>query len=194
MVTGGFQFGTGGIRAEYAMSEAIGDPFGSRMGFGAYYAFGPVTVVGALSTQDTTLTGTQDTTNVGASGVFGPFTVRVGFSETENDPGTGAAKQNSPEMTLGVQWAASPQWNLRFGYYDVKYELGGTEVGDRQLMIFAVDYVLSKRTVAYLAFDKNNFSGVGWDAAGTATANNAVLGVASRDGATGISIGIAHTF
>jgi len=61
-------------------------------------------------------------------------------------------------------------------------------------MILAVDYVLSKRTVAYFAFDKNNFSGVGWDAAGAAIANNAVLGVASNDGATGISVGIAHTF
>jgi len=197
MVTGGFQFGTGGIRAEYAMSELVGDPFGSRMGFGGYYAFGPVTVVAALSTMDTSATATQDTTNVGASGVFGPFTLRVGYSDTENDPGAGGAKQNSPEMSLGVQWAASPQWNLRFGYYDVKYEAGGTEVGDRQLMILAVDYVLSKRTVAYFAFDKNNFSGVGWGAAGgaaSAAAISAVLGVPSLDGATGISAGIAHTF
>jgi predicted porin len=194
MVTGGFQFGTGGVRADYAMSEIIGDPFGSRMGLGAYYAFGPVTVVAALSTMDTSTTTTQDTTNLGASAVFGPFTIRAGYSNTENDTGVSATSQESPEMTLGVQWAASPQWNLRFGYYDVKYELGGTEVGDRQLMILAVDYVLSKRTTAYLAFDKNNFSGVGWNAAGAAAPINLVNTVASNDGSTGISIGIAHVF
>jgi len=194
MVTGGFQFGTGGVRAEYAMSELPGDPFGTRTGFGAYYAFGPVTVVAALSTMDTSATASQDTTNLGASAVFGPFTFRLGYSVTENDTGVTATKQESPEMTVGVQWAISPVWNARFGYYDVKYELGGTEVGTRNLTILAVDYILSKRTTAYLAYDMNSFSGTGWDAAGVANANNAVLGVASRDGATGISIGIAHTF
>jgi predicted porin len=185
MVTAGFRFGTGGVRVDYGMSETPDDPFGTSTGFMADYAFGPVTLTGALSTVDTSATTSVDTTNFGVAWKLGALTLRAGVSNTETETGVSTADTETPMLVLGVQYAISPTWNGRIGYYDTKFKTGGVEMGTRKVTIVAMDYVMSKRTTAYFAFDRTGITG---------TAPNTVLGVASVDGATGISAGIAHAF
>jgi len=185
MVTGAMRFGTGGFRVDYAMSEAVDDPFGTRIGFNGDFAFGPVTVTAASSSIDTSATTTVKTINFGARYVMGAFTFRAGMSDTDTDTGVAATGTTTPMIVLGAQWAISPTLNARFGHYDTKFETNGVETGSRSVQIVALDFVMSKRTTAYVAFDRTGIEG---------TAPTGVLGVASRDGATGISAGIAHSF
>ena len=184
MVTAGFRFGSGGVRIDYALSELPDDPFGTRTGVMVDFAFGPVTIAGAFSTVDPSLTASQDITNLGVAWKIGALTLRAGISNTETDNAI-TADTETPMMVLGLQYAMSPTWNGRIGYYDTKYETAGAETGARKVTIIALDYVMSKRTTGYVAFDRTGITG---------TASNAVLGVASRDGATGLSAGIAHSF
>jgi len=185
MVTGAFRWGSGGVRIDYALSETPDDPFGTRTGLMADFAFGPVTLTGAFSTVDTSATASQETTNFGVAWKLGAFTLRAGMSNTESDTGVAATTTETPMLVFGVQYAMSPTWNGRIGYYDTKFETGGVETGGRKVTIIAMDYVMSKRTTAYFAVDRTAISG---------TASNAVLGVASVDGATGLSVGLAHAF
>lgn len=197
MVTAGFRFGTGGIRVDYALGEVVDESFGTRVGIMGDFAFGPVTIAGAFSTTDngaaatsttapTGAAGTVDTETMNFGGVYrmGAFTFRAGWSNTNVDNGAGA-ETDSPMIVLGAQYAISPTLNGRVGYYDTKFEVNGTEVGGRKVTIVALDYILSKRTTVYFAFDRTAIDGA---------ADNKVLGVASRDGATGLSAGLAHSF
>jgi predicted porin len=184
LVTAGFRFGTGGVRVDYALGEVIGESWGTRVGVMGDFAFGPVTVAGAFSTMtNTTDTTDTDIWNIGAAYRMGAFTFRAGYSNTEAD--TAGTKVETPMFLLGAQYAISPTLNGRVGYYDTKFETAGTETGSRKVTIVALDYILSKRTTAYFAFDRTAIDG---------TASTAVLGVASSDGATGLSAGIAHSF
>lgn len=186
MVTAGFRFGTGGVRVDYALGEVLDESWGTRIGFMGDFAFGPVTIAGAYSTVDDAATGTlsTDIMNIGAVYRMGAFTFRAGWSNTNAETGP-AADTDTPMFVLGAQYAISPTLNGRVGYYNTKFETNGTETGSRKVTIVALDYVLSKRTTAYFAFDRTAIDG---------TASTAVLGVASRDGATGLSAGIAHSF
>jgi predicted porin len=186
MVTAGFRFGAGGVRVDYALGEVVGESWGTRMGVDADFAFGPVTIAGAYSTVDDTATGnlSTDTMNIGAVYRMGAFTFRAGWSNTNAETGPGA-DTDTPMFVLGAQYAISPTLNGRVGYYDTKFETNGAETGSRKVTIVALDYILSKRTTAYFAFDRTAIDG---------TASTSVLGVASADGATGLSAGIAHSF
>lgn len=184
MVTAGFRFGTGGVRVDYALGEVVDESWGTRTGFMGDFAFGPVTIAGAFSTVKDAATGTvsTDTTNIGGVYRMGAFTFRAGWSSTEVEN-----TSETPMWMLGAQYAFSPTLNGRVGYYNTTFEdAAGNELGKRKVAIVALDYVLSKRTTAYFAFDRHNLSG---NQVGTN-----VLGVASNDGATGISAGIAHSF
>lgn len=184
MVTAGFRFGGGGVRVDYALGEVVGESWGSRVGVNADFAFGPVTIAGAFSTgTNTTDTTDTDTWNIGAAYRMGAFTFRAGMSSTEAE--TAGVKTETPMFVLGVQYAISPTLNGRVGYYDTKFETAGSETGSRKVAIVALDYILSKRTTAYFAFDRTAIDG---------TASNSVLGVPSADGAAGLSVGIAHSF
>ena len=185
MVTAGFRFGSGGVRVDYALGEVVDESWGTRTGLMADFAFGPVTVTGAYSTMKDAATGTFTTnvTNLGGAYRMGAFTFRAGWSDTETEIVGG--ETNSPMILLGLQYGFSPTLNLRVGYYDTSFETNGNETGSRKVTIVALDYVLSKRTTAYVAFDRTGIDG---------TAANTVLGVPSADGATGISVGLAHSF
>lgn len=184
MVTAGFRFGPGGVRVDYVMGEGVGVDTGDRIGLMGDFAFGPVTITGAVSDTDTSPTTKAQTINFGGAFRFGAFTIRAGYSDTETETGPGT-DTNSPMILLGVQYAISPTLNARAGYYDTSFETNGTETGSRKVGIIALDYILSKRTIAYFAFDRTSIDG---------TASNAVLGIPSRDGATALSVGVAHTF
>lgn len=183
MVTAGFRFGPGGVRVDYALGEVVGqNSWGTRTGLMGDFAFGPVTVTGAYSSMKDAATGavTTKTTNVGAAYGMGGFTFRAGWSTTEV---TGTSK--SPLFMFGVQYAMSPTLNGRLGYYDGKFEdSAGNTVGKSKLAIIALDYSLSKRTALYVEFDRKGLDG------------NQNLGAVGSlvDGATGIGVGVAHSF
>ncbi|MEO8719217.1 MAG: porin [Burkholderiales bacterium] len=183
MVTAGFRFGTGGIRVDYALGEVTANnSWGTRTGIMGDFAFGPVTVTGALSSSKDAATGTltTKTTNFGGKYDMGALTFRAGTSSTQTD---GAGK--TPMILLGVQYAISPTLNGRVGYYQTKFEsTGGAEVGKSKLFIVALDYSLSKRTTTYVEVDKRTLSG---------TANAGAVG-SPMDGATAVAVGIAHSF
>ena len=183
LVTAGFRFGSGGIRVDYAPGEQVGVDTGNAMGVNADFVFGPVTVGAAWSTVDTSDTTATDTMNAGAAYKLGAFTIRAGWSNTESE----AANTETPMWMLGLQYAISPTLNGRVGYYNTTFETAGAETGTEKLMMVALDYYLSKRTTAYVMFDRHALSG---DQDGV----HAVFGNAIRDGATGITVGMAHAF
>jgi len=209
MVTAGFRFGTGGIRLDYALGEVTDDTSnGSRYGLNGDFAIGPVTLGAAYSNakQNLTTVGlgdvTTDTYNFGGAWVLGGFTFRLGASETDIKADSTGVEVKTPLLLAGVQYAFSPTLNGRVGYYDNKFKANGTEVGTRKVAIVALDYYLSKRTTLYVAFDRTSISGQTASINGTTgvltisgTADQgSVLGVQSADGATGISVGLAHSF
>lgn len=185
MVTAGFRFGAGGVRVDYALGEVVDQSWGTRTGIMGDFKFGPVTLTGAYSTMKDAGTGavTTKTTNFGGAYGMGAFTFRAGMSDTDTS-GTGGG--NTPMIVFGVQYAMSPTLNGRVGIYDTKFEnAAGTEVGKSKLAIVALDYTLSKRTIAYVEFDRRGLSG---------NQQGTTVGVSLRDGATAIGAGIAHSF
>lgn len=182
LITAGFRFGTGGIRIDYGLGEALGaGASGDRLGIGADFAFGPVTVAAAFSTEETALNTDTTTTNLGAAYKMGAFTIRGGINTREIDNG---GNEDSQWMA-GLQYGFSPTLNGRVGYYNWTTDnAGGTEIGSKKVLIVALDYYLSKSTTAYVEFDRQNFEG-----------NQ--LGAAAgdlRDGATAIGAGVVHAF
>jgi len=211
LVTAGFRFGPGGIRVDYTTGAnptsttaapagaaaaaapqdgAPGDDTGDGFGINGDFAFGPVTVAAAFSTVEADNLGNAvETTNIGAAYKMGAFTFRAGWSNTEAD----LTSSESPMYMLGVQYAISPTLNARFGYYNLETEnAAGAITLERKQFIVALDYNLSKRTIAYVAFDRMD---LGSDTVATPVVN---LGGAQSgnllDGASGLSVGIAHSF
>jgi predicted porin len=185
LVTAGFRFGTGGIRVDYTTGAEIpGDDTGQGFGINGDFAFGPVTVAAAYSTVDADNAGNSvDTTNIGAAYKMGAFTFRGGWSETDAE----ATDTQTPMYMLGVQYAFSPTLNGRVGYYNIETETAGTTVQERKQILVALDYYLSKRTTLYVLYDRLDLD------AGAVTLSGAQSG-ALLDGASGISVGVAHAF
>lgn len=185
LITAGFRFGTGGIRVDYTTgTDTAGDDTGDGFGINADFAFGPVTVAGAFSSVDENNAGQSlDTMNIGAVYKMGAFTFRAGFSEAESE----STNTKTPLILLGVQYAISPTMNGRFGYYSLETEVGGVTGQERKQFLVALDYYLSKRTTAYVLFDRLDLN------TGTVALGGAQSG-ALLDGATGISVGVAHAF
>jgi len=194
LITAGFRFGTGGVRVDYALGEAVGPSVASndRVGFGADFAFGPVTVAGAFSTQETAVNVDTTTTNLGAAYQMGALTFRGGVNMAEVDQGN-----EHMQWMFGVQYGFSPTLNGRFGYYNWTVDnAAGAEIATRKTMMVALDYYLSKRTTAYVAFDRQTLSGTPQGLSGTSQAGigAAINGRSLNDGATGIAVGVAHSF
>jgi predicted porin len=185
LVTAGFRFGTGGIRVDYTTGAEIpGDDTGQGFGINGDFAFGPVTVAAAYSTVDADNAGNSvDTTNIGAAYKMGAFTFRGGWSETDAE----ATDTQTPMYMLGVQYAFSPTLNGRVGYYNIETETAGTTTQERKQILVALDYYLSKRTTLYVLYDRLDLD------AGAVTLSGAQSG-ALLDGASGISVGVAHAF
>jgi predicted porin len=184
LITAGFRFGTGGIRVDYALGEVVDGTLASmdRVGIGGDFAFGPVTVAAAFSTQETAVNVDTTTTNLGAAYTMGAFTFRGGVNMRDIDQGN-----EDMQWMLGVQYAFSPTLNGRIGYYNWTTDsAAGVELATRKTAIVALDYILSKRTTAYVAFDRHALTGT--------AVGSAINGRAVDDGATGLSVGVAHTF
>jgi len=205
MITAGFRFGQGGIRVDYSFGEVVGETGDSQVGINFDYVFGPVTFVVASTARTISNTPVGDldtgTGNIGIAWKFGSFTLRGGLSNTNYKQSTGGNEVDTPMTVLGLQWAISPQWDARIGYYDMAFELNSNEVGSRDWFIVAVDYVLSKSTRLYAAVDRAGIEGTSITVNGstgaitTGTAGTgSVAGSTVRDGSTGLSLGIAHTF
>lgn len=190
IVTAGFRFGTGGVRVDYTTSAAAqegapGNDTGDGFGANGDFAFGPVTVAAAFSSVDENAAGQSlDTTNFGAAYRMGAFTFRGGWSEAESE----STNSKTPMYMLGVQYAFSPTLNGRFAYYNLETEVGSTTIQERKQFLVALDYYLSKRTTAYVLFDRLDLN-----AGQTVNLSGAQSGPL-LDGATGISAGIAHSF
>jgi predicted porin len=207
LITAGFRFGTGGIRVDYSMGETAGDnTSGTAYGINGDFAFGNFTLVAAYTTRTVDAGGaigevTVDTMNFGGVWKLGAWTFRAGYSTSEGSTDSGADIE-TPMIVAGVQYAFSPTLNGRFGYYTTDFNNNVTGVeGSRDLMIFALDYYLSKSTTLYAAIDINNFDGTSLTFNGNTGAvspgiggQGTVLGVASDDGSTGFTVGIAHAF
>lgn len=189
MVTAGFRFGTGGIRVDYAAGEVIGqNSWGTRTGVNADFAFGPVTVTGAVSSAKDAATGQvkTNTQNFGGRYKLGAFTIRAGYSSTEVK--NAGVKTETPLLLLGLQYGFTPTMDGRIGYYDGKTEVNGANAGKRKLFIAAMDYNLSKTTALYVEVDRVTLDNVAEAAAQAAGAGT------RQDGSTGIGVGVNHRF
>ena len=209
LITAGFRFGTGGIRVDYAMGEVTDDTSnGTRYGINGDFAIGSLTLAAAYSSQKNAIVAaglgdiTTSTYNFGGAWALGAFTFRLGASEADTKADSTSAELKTPMLLAGVQYAFSPTLNGRVGYYDQKFKANGTEVGSRKTAIVGLDYILSKRTTLYVAFDSTSISGqtasvsasTGVISIAGTPDQGAVMGVNSADGSTGISAGIAHSF
>jgi len=206
LVTAGFRFGTGGIRVDYSFGETAGETGNAQYGINADFAFGPVTVAGAFSSRNFAAGGAvgdvgQDTLNLGVVWKIGAFTLRGGYSTSEYSTDANSNLADTPMLLAGLQYAFNSQWNGRVGYYQMDFNVNGTKVGDRDWLIVAVDYYLSKTTTLYAAFDTAGISGSSITVNGntgaitTATAGQgSVAGNTVADGSTGISVGVMHAF
>jgi predicted porin len=223
MITAGWRFGTGGIRAEYAMGEQVGDTSnGARFGGNFDFALGGFTIVGAYSSSKLTLPAgatlpailvtagfttpldvKQSVYNIGGVYKLGAMTFRAGYSDTEtklNDASL-SGKINTPLYALGLQYDFTPAVSGRIGYYNQESKADGDKVGSRDWFLVAVDYNLSKTTTLYAAVDvsnikDDNISVNGQTGAITLTSNSIAptLGSNVQNGSTGISAGIMHAF
>ncbi|MDH5222438.1 MAG: porin, partial [Betaproteobacteria bacterium] len=206
LITAGFRFGTGGIRLDYSMGEQAGDNSNqSAYGINGDFVFGNFTVVAAFTTRSATTVALgdvdQDTLNIGGVYKMGAWTFRLGYSTSEYSA-TGL-DVDTPMIVAGVQYGFSPTLNGRFGYYTMDFNDNTNTVqgGSRDWIIFALDYILSKSTTLYAAIDINNMDGNSITVNGNTGAitvgtggTGSVLGINSRDGATGFTVGIAHAF
>lgn len=181
------RFGTGGVAAQWAAGESVGDDAGDAIGFGADFTFGPVLVAGAFSSVDGATVGGIDRTTVGARYMLGAFTILGGLSNEENDT-TGTKVENEMQM-IGAWWAMTPALTGKVGMYMGETKSGGNKTGEYNTLVLALEYALSKSTTAYVAYDRQNQE----NAAGVGTLRT-VLGQDIRDGGSAISAGIAHAF
>ena len=199
MVTAATRFNDIGIRVDYALGEQTGNSSaGRRVGFGADYIAGPLKVGFATSTlNDATNTGKKTVSTVGAAYSMAAFTFRAGWAQNKWDstfvPPTTAplTAEKQRLFMLGVQYAFSDRVNGRVGYYDEKYDggfLGTGNDGKHKTTMVAVDYSLSKRTTAYVELDHHALTGASVDGKAKVDGN------AINDGATGVGVGIAHSF
>jgi predicted porin len=205
-VTAGFRFGTGGIRLDYSFGEVAGEAGDAQYGINGDFAFGPVTVVAAFSTRTATAPAPvgevqQDTFNVGLAWKLGAFTIRGGYSTSEYSTDAISDLADTPMYMVGVQYGFSPTLNGRIGYYQMKFNVGGVEAGNRDWFIVALDYYLSKNTTLYAAIDRSGIENssitvngaTGAITVGTA-GTGATQGSTVMDGSTAFSAGIAVAF
>jgi len=205
LITAGFRFGQGGIRVDYALIEQAGENGDSQFGLNFDYQFGPVkfVVAGTQRTISNTPVGNLDTgtANIGIAWKFGAFTLRAGASNTNYSSDLDPREVDTPMGVVGLQWSMSPQWDFRVGYYTQEFQVDSNKVGDRDWLIVAADYVLSKSTRLYAAFDTAGISGTTVNVNGStgaitfgANGQGSVAGSNVKDGSYGISVGLAHTF
>jgi predicted porin len=190
LVTAGFRFGSGGIRVDYSTGQPadVAGADNNALGINFDWTWGPVQFGVASSALDTSDTTQTSVGNIGVAWKFGAFTLRVGASNTNAETGPGT-DTDTPMFLAGLQYAISPTLNARIGYYDTSFETDGVETGTEKVMIAALDYYLSKRTTLYVSFDRQDLS-----LASGAPATRSVIGQTVGDGATGIGVGIAHSF
>ena len=181
LITGDIKFGASSVRIDYGLGEAVGSgASGDRLGVGVFLNFGPVSVAIASSSEETAVGVDTGTGNIGVAYKLGAFTIRGGINGRSVDNGNDDA-----QWMAGLQYAISPQWNGRVGYYDWKTEnSAGAEIGRKKVFIAAVDYYLSKSTTMYIEVDKYTLSG---NQDGTAAG-------ARMDGSMGIGAGVVHAF
>jgi predicted porin len=194
MVTAAFGGEGFNVRVDYQLGEQIGNSTdGRRVGIGGDFSVAGFTIAGAYSdaknvpVAPASAVSTKSST-IGAKYGMGPFTFRAGWAQNKYDAGASATLDKSRLYMLGVQYAFSERLDGRLGYYDWK-DTGILPAADgkRKNFIVAVDYNLSKRTTAYVEVDHNGLDGA---LDGTAKIDS----LPSRDGTTGVGVGIAHKF
>ena len=159
---GGF---TAGVIYKFQNDDFAGTVDGvGNMQFGASFATGPFTIVGALSTFEyasaAPVVGTSDSfthTLVGANFKFGAFTIYGGVTMSEAD---NSNDLDSSSMNVAVKFDLSPTLNI--GANIVEVDDGNATDRDRDLVGFGLDYSLSKRTAMYVRYqsgDKNSAAG-----------------------------------
>ncbi|MFZ1907632.1 MAG: porin [Burkholderiales bacterium] len=192
MVTAATRFNGVGVRVDYALGEATGNSsYNRRVGIGADYIGGPLKVGFATSSlNDPTDAGKKTVTTGGVAYEMAAFTFRAGWAQNKWDSTfAGATVDKARLFMLGVQYAFNDRVNGRVGYYDEKYTyFSGAPEGKHKTTILAVDYSLSKRTTAYVELDHHGLTGASVDGVATVEGNKI------NDGATGVGVGIAHTF
>jgi predicted porin len=178
-VTGEFRFGTGGVGVQYGAGEQVGPTAaGNYMAFNGDFAFGPVTVGAAFGSLESTSTTDTTTTSIGAAYKMGAFTFRLGVGTQDLDGG-----DESMKISGGVQYDFSPTLTGRVSLYDQTTDnSAGTEAGTSRTFVVNMEYNLSKRTLAYVVFDRKTLTGQDLTAATV------------RDGATAIGAGLVHNF
>jgi predicted porin len=148
------------------------------MAFNGDFAFGPVTVGAAFGSLESTSTTDTTTTSIGAAYKMGAFTFRLGVGTQDLDGG-----DESMKISGGVQYDFSPTLTGRVSLYDQTTDnSAGTEAGTSRTFVVNMEYNLSKRTLAYVVFDRKTLTGQDLTAATV------------RDGATAIGAGLVHNF
>lgn len=119
----------------------------------------------------------QTQTLLGANYAFGPLTVYGGWTDSDVKTGAGATQADANSYNVAVKYAVSPALAVMANYVNVNNKLVSGNSGDRTLIGLGADYSLSKRTTAYVRYERQD-------------PNKAV----AQDRRTDMAIGLRHTF
>jgi len=174
-------FGPVTARAEYALGEVAGSTSnGASTSIAGSYSDGPL-AVGAAYTQRNDAAGLDtDHWTVGGAYKFGPARVSAGYVNQEAEVAATTTEAKTRWTWIGLNYAISPAVELTGAYYKTK--LSGTSTGDRDFIILAGTYALSKRTNLYAAYDHAKNDGA---------VRTTQFGQSKQNG---ISVGMNHLF
>lgn len=116
----------------------------------------------------------------GLSAKVGTGKLFMTYGQNEAETSATAVTENST-LGLGAQFPVTSQLNLVAAYYKVdRSRTGNADDGFNRMVAFA-EYALSKRSLIYFEADRTNWK-------------NNYQGAANKPAATGLSVGIKHTF
>lgn len=116
----------------------------------------------------------------GLSAKVGSGKLFLTYGKNEAQTSTTATTENDT-LGLGAQFPIASQLNLVAAYYKVdRSRTGSADDGFNRVVAFA-EYELSKRSLVYFEADRTQWK-------------NNYQGAANKASATGLSVGVKHTF
>ncbi|WP_159916998.1 porin [Pantoea sp. 18069] len=174
-------FGGLTARAMYSFGEsAVSSTRQDSRGLGLNYAVGDLALTSAY-TQFHDANGLElDAATIGGSWKTGNLRLMLNYGRNQGDTSTTTQTTNKV-LSFGANYAFNSQWSLNGGYYKVDRERTGLNKDGFTRLIGFVDYSLSRRTKLYLEMDttkwKGNYQGAG-----------------NKQRASGVSVGVTHSF
>lgn len=177
------KFGGFTAKAMYGFGENAGSTSAqSSTGLGAMYAQGGLTVSGAFQKFKSANGLSLEGATLGAGYKWGTMKVVANYGRSEGDTSASASASTVQRVaSAGTTWSATPTVDLTLAYYRLDRDrTGAAQDGYGRVIMFA-EYAMSRRSKLYAEFDRTNW-------------RNNYQGAANKDKATGLTLGMMHSF